>query len=143
MSFVTSKFIPNDARTTIITVASYDYKNPAGIISNKYFEEAIAFNSLTELLLFTGAILDELELPKASTNTRSFTPADTGLKPPRGENIQSPLATFKLKVLFRQNASWQGNLTWIEGSSEAPFRSVLELICLLDSALQERPPPHK
>lgn len=48
---------------------------------------------------------------------------------------QKPLATFQLSVLFRQNASWQGRLTWLERAEEARFRSVLELVGLLDSAL--------
>ena len=48
-----------------------------------------------------------------------------------------PLATFRVSVLFRQNASWQGTLLWTERAVDAQFRSVLELIRLLDSALTE------
>ena len=44
--------------------------------------------------------------------------------------------TFLLRILFRQNGSWQGSVTWVEGKQEQPFRSVLELILLVDSALQ-------
>ena len=45
------------------------------------------------------------------------------------------LATFRLRVLFRQNTSWQGLLTWVETKEEESFRSVLELVNLFDSAL--------
>ena len=45
-------------------------------------------------------------------------------------------ATFALRILFRQNASWQGSITWLEGEAEQSFRSVLELILLMDSALR-------
>ena len=45
------------------------------------------------------------------------------------------LATFVVKVLFRQHTSWQGSITWLEEQSEQAFRSVLELILLMDSAL--------
>ena len=45
------------------------------------------------------------------------------------------LATFQSTVLFRQNASWQGSLIWREKELDAPFRSVLELIGLIDNAL--------
>ena len=34
-----------------------------------------------------------------------------------------------------QDASWQGSVTWLEQGQEESFRSVLELILLLDSAL--------
>lgn len=135
MSFATSKFVPNDARTTVITVTSYEDKNPAGMIFNTYFGEAFAFRSLTELFISVDAMLDELELPRASTNTRRFTSPAANAAPPLVKKMQETLATFKLKVLFRQNASWQGNLTWVEGKSEAPFRSVLELVHLINSAL--------
>ncbi|MBQ3122632.1 MAG: hypothetical protein IJC14_00585 [Firmicutes bacterium] len=45
------------------------------------------------------------------------------------------LATFNIKILFRQNASWQGLCGWLEGKQEQSFRSVLELFFLLHSAL--------
>ncbi|MBQ3147093.1 MAG: hypothetical protein IJB91_05120 [Oscillospiraceae bacterium] len=46
------------------------------------------------------------------------------------------LATFAVKILFRQNASWQGSVTWLEGKREQSFRSVLELILLMSTALE-------
>ena len=46
------------------------------------------------------------------------------------------LATFAVRVLFRQNTSWQGSITWCEGKREEPFRSVLELILLMSTALE-------
>ena len=45
------------------------------------------------------------------------------------------LATFALRILFRQNASWQGSVTWLEGGQEQSFRSVLELVMLFSNAL--------
>jgi len=46
-------------------------------------------------------------------------------------------ATFELKILFRQHTSWQGTVVWREKKTEHSFRSVLELVLLLDSALRE------
>ena len=45
-------------------------------------------------------------------------------------------ATFEMRILFRQHASWQGELLWLEKNTRQYFRSVLELITLLDSALR-------
>ena len=45
-------------------------------------------------------------------------------------------ATFEMRVLFRQHASWQGELLWLEKNTRQSFRSVLELITLMDSALR-------
>ena len=46
-------------------------------------------------------------------------------------------ATFVVHVCYRQNASWQGTVTWLEQNREESFRSALELLLLMDSALGE------
>ena len=43
--------------------------------------------------------------------------------------------TFVIKVMNTQNATWQGTVTWTDGKRTEPFRSALELIKLVDSAL--------
>ena len=43
--------------------------------------------------------------------------------------------TFIVKVQYRQNASWQGSIRWLERDTEKNFRSTLELIRLMDSAV--------
>ncbi|MBQ3108078.1 MAG: hypothetical protein IJP37_03790 [Clostridia bacterium] len=44
--------------------------------------------------------------------------------------------TFVINVLFRQNASWQGTIQWVNQNKTQHFRSTLELIKLMDSALE-------
>ncbi|WP_326522322.1 hypothetical protein [Faecalispora sporosphaeroides] len=44
-------------------------------------------------------------------------------------------ATFVVNVLYRNAATWQGNLHWLEGDKESAFRSELELLSLMDSVL--------
>ena len=44
--------------------------------------------------------------------------------------------TFVVKVNYRQNASWQGSIRWLEKDIEKNFRSTLELIKLMDSAVE-------
>ncbi|QIB70677.1 hypothetical protein Ami103574_03800 [Aminipila butyrica] len=46
-------------------------------------------------------------------------------------------ATFILQIKFRQNASWQGTVQWVEKKQELNFRSALELIKIIDSACEE------
>lgn len=45
------------------------------------------------------------------------------------------IACFQVNVMFRQNATWQGSLFWADRGMEANFRSVLELLNLINSAL--------
>ena len=44
--------------------------------------------------------------------------------------------TFVIEVIDQQNASWQGTVNWVNKGKKENFRSVLELIRLMDSALE-------
>lgn len=46
--------------------------------------------------------------------------------------------TVIVKILEEQNNTWQGTVTWVETGRTVPFRSVLELIRLMDSAVEEK-----
>ena len=45
--------------------------------------------------------------------------------------------TFEVSVKFLRNATWQGQIHWIEKEKEQTFRSVLEMLKLMDEALTE------
>lgn len=47
-------------------------------------------------------------------------------------------ATFVVDVLYRKASTWQGNLHWLEGEKESAFRSEIELLNLMDSALEKQ-----
>jgi len=44
--------------------------------------------------------------------------------------------TFIVHVQYRQNATWQGQVVWAEKNKVQKFRSVLELLKLIDNALE-------
>ena len=46
-------------------------------------------------------------------------------------------ADFEIEILFRQNYSWQGKLRYLRTGQEAVFRSVLELLIQLETALAQ------
>ena len=43
--------------------------------------------------------------------------------------------TFVVHIKCCENATWQGNVTWAEENKTENFRSALELIRLIDGAL--------
>ena len=45
--------------------------------------------------------------------------------------------TFVVQILNTQNATWQGTVTWTDGKRRESFRSELELIKLIDSAVSK------
>lgn len=136
-----SSSVPQIMKTSIVKIYAYKDKNPAGFIINPFFSKPVYFDNLVQFLMLMDEIQESIKYPKASMEARSFT-GDSRFcfehadAPSREELLDSqPLASFKLSVYFRHNASWQGNITWLEQSSEVQFRSVLELIKLIDSVL--------
>ena len=45
-------------------------------------------------------------------------------------------STFVVKIKYQENATWQGSVHWVNQNVELPFRSALELIKLMDSAME-------
>ena len=128
----------NEVRKTLVCVDSYN----SGILSGRFYrsyQNAESFESLSVFLMKMQALMDELQSPQAYTAIRSFT--DMLQQHEEGETSgicrRGALATFELQILFRQHSSWQGVLIWREKKLEQSFRSVLELICLMDSALRD------
>lgn len=48
---------------------------------------------------------------------------------------QAKKPTFVIHVLDTQNMTWQGTVTWLDGKHQQPFRSLLELVKLMDSVI--------
>jgi hypothetical protein len=125
-------------RTIMVYVDSYINDVPVGRIKNAADNEVRSFQSLIQLLMMIERGLNASKFPQAFEKLRTFGAGggctaveDTART--HGEN-----ATFAIRILFRQNASWQGSVFWAEGEQEESFRSVLELIFLMDSALKMR-----
>lgn len=122
----------------MVCIDSYHNAELVGRFYNPYLSEGKSFHSLAQFLVSMEETLDRMDFPKAFTAVRTFVPSpkarDTG--PPDIQKQAGRLATFKIRILFRQNASWQGSIIWQEGRQEQSFRSVLELILLMDTAME-------
>lgn len=124
-------------RTTWVCIDSYQKGIPKGRFYNPYMKTEQSFESLTQFLQGMESVLEQMDFPKAFTATRTFAPLPERESGPSLSQCQpGEQATFAVKILFRQNASWQGAITWLEGKQEQSFRSVLELILLMSTALE-------
>ena len=54
------------------------------------------------------------------------------------EKLHGEKATFIVRIQYRQNATWQGQVTWAEENKTMNFRSALELIRLIDSTAEAK-----
>ena len=123
-------------RNTMVCIDDYREGIPSGRFYNPYCKKGKSFRGIMEFLSEMENTLETMDFPKAFTVVRSFSETTKDFSiPPADAQKTGKQATFALKVLFRQNASWQGQITWLEGKKEQSFRSVLELLLLMNSAL--------
>ena len=126
-----------DDRKTLVCVDSYD----GGVMEGRFFSPRRGmerFSSLSQFLVRMESLLEESRVPQAYTSARSFSAL---LPQERAEVLpvdrrHGAKATFELQILFRQHSSWQGLVVWKDKKVEQSFRSVLELVLLMDSALR-------
>ncbi len=123
-------------RATALCIDSYQDAILKGRFYNRFVPEGRQFQSLSQFLLEMDHLLEEVDEPKSFTAMRTFlSPGEVAASAAESEYYRGEAATFLIRILFRQNSSWQGTVTWVEGKQEQSFRSVLELIVLLDNAL--------
>jgi hypothetical protein len=122
----------------VVRIDSYDNRILCGHLQPTFGEEQIAFTGTISFLQNIETLLDGAKYPQPFCSARKFQPVECVSVPTSASSHlrSGRIATFSLKILFRQNASWQGSLCWLENGQEVPFRSVLELLMLIDSALQ-------
>lgn len=135
-----------------LVVLGVDQRQPnnfCGRFYHKYAEDATVFSSAEQLQIRLDDFYDEIRFPQAAIALRRFTP-----KPPKidwkGREIvqetdellehKGNLATFVVHVQYRQNATWQGKIIWADQKTECNFRSALEMIKLIDQAVEASAP---
>lgn len=127
-----------DDQPIIISVDSYDDKVLAGRLWYGHAGSETKFTGFMQLLLLTEKALGK-QRRRGEGRCKSFVRPDPAQEEPADFQPAVPtrgaLATFHMRILFRQNTSWQGLLTWVDAKQEENFRSTLELAVLLDSAL--------
>ena len=147
MSICPARFTPREMKTTLIKVYSYENKCIKGTLHNPFFEKDVVFENLMQLITMVERISDSLFYPQKTMQLRQFSenetektddPASFDFVTTADFGDQVPLATFELEIIFRQNASWQGNIVYAEHNLTSSFRSVLELLTLMDSVLSEK-----
>ena len=123
-------------RTTTVCVDASEGGVRSGRFYNSFLPEGKVFRCLVEFLKEMERFLDKMDFPRAFTALRTFHTESEETSAPQPVQVETGRkATFAVRVLFRQNATWQGSVTWLEGKQEQSFRSALELIFLITSAL--------
>lgn len=105
---------------------------------NSDFQEGICFRSTIEFLKYMEWIMEESNYPNYQ-EYRTFQQTEKMkiTKPLSESKKMGKKGTFVVKLLFRQHTSWQGTVRWCEKDREISFRSGLELLFLMDSAVKD------
>ena len=120
------KMLPCQSREAFVTVTSYRSGIMDAYLQHPRLEwKAVRIQSLAQLILMLDALLDMEYCPGSP------------LPLVAGEEGGSRMAAFRIQILFREHYTWQGKLVWQDEDQEAVFRSVLELIQLIDEILAE------
>lgn len=136
-------------RTGTIGICIDEYQNDgmSGRIVHAGNTKGEQFNGVLMLVKRLNEIFDEGDYPQATMKCRGFGKRSAQEKGQRSReqakeqagslptDMKGSEATFSINVLFRQNASWQGEITWEEGGMTESFNSELEMMMLIDSAL--------
>ena len=141
------QFIKNEYRSILLCIDSYENKNLMGRLYHPYIKGVRGFSNVMQLLLIAEGLFDIMDFPQPFETIRRFwkhpMTNEFECQTENESEIMTPppgkLANFQLRVVFRQNASWQGSLAWLDQNKEESFRSVLELLMLLNEALSCEP----
>ena len=138
------------ARNLVCVCVNYvDERHAGGKIFTNYSSDPMDFYDLGALVIDVDAFYDSINFPQASVKLRSFPTKNQtynpwseviGMSEMKDINIsehRGQIATFLVQVQYRQNATWQGSLMWVEKNQKRNFRSALELIKLMDDTLRE------
>ena len=131
-------------------IFSCKHSDFSGVLMGQYLSAPFEFNSLFQMIMKMEEVFDEKRFPEAYLTPRVFlaSRAKTDYAE-KGEvadmaNIDelkprltggTPKCTFEINVMFRQNATWQGQILWVEKNLKQSFRSVLEMLKLMDEAM--------
>lgn len=135
-----------------LCVDAWTEGNSTGRLYNYYSSDPQRFVSQYDALKKIDDLCDRLNYPQAAEQPRSFV-RGAAVMPVQRKKVEKcmskdklleprgKMATFVVHVMYRQNATWQGSVTWAEKDQKANFRSALELIKLMDSAVESTLPP--
>lgn len=127
----------------VLCIDHYQSERIKGRIYHRYQTEPIQFNRMTEALFAIDNFFDRLGYPFPGTESHSFVkrhkePKINMTRKLSDEEMlknQGDKGTFIIRVEQRQHSTWQGRITWVEEGKTESFRSALELIKMIDGAL--------
>jgi len=142
MKFNVNISAPNLASVCIDRVENESY---IGRLYHKYSVNCLPFENVEQLLALIEELCDKSGYPQRTTQKRTFQTKDTVTLREEASQVadinlvleqKGSMATFVVHIKYRQHSTWQGEVVWAEKNEKRTFRSALELLKLIDNALE-------
>lgn len=134
----------------VLCVGHRDGGTIEGCLYHGYSREGIPFRGYEDILKIAENFFNELGFPHRGTGDRDIRGRTHNSRKKEGmtrvmseEELleqHGDMGTFVIRVQHRQHSSWQGRVAWLDKDQTVSFRSVLELIKIIDGALDEAGP---
>lgn len=139
------KSLPNMVMVCVDGVENGDIY---GRYFHRYKKEETFFPESATLVIEMERFYDAIGYPQAATKTRKFMEREREKVPAKEHmtviydsqtlmQFRGKLATFLVGVTSRQNASWQGDVVWMEQKIRKHFCSDMELVVFVDDAVKK------
>lgn len=139
------KSLPNMVMVCVDGVENGDIY---GRYFHRYKKEETFFLDSATLVIEMERFYDAIGYPQAAIKTRKFIERKGGRIPAKEHmavisdsqtlmQFRGKLATFLVGVTSRQNASWQGDVVWMEQQIRKHFCSDMELVVFVDDAVKK------
>ena len=130
----------------VICVNGFEDNQLQGILYHSYSTEGIPFENVEQMALTMEKLYNWLNFPHRTTNERTFGREEKKTRRTETERTKimsdesllsrhGDMGSFIIRVQHRQNSSWQGRITWMEQDKTVYFRSIWEMIKLIESAV--------
>ena len=118
-----------------------------GRVFSRRLVETLEFTDLNSLFLRLEQLFDRQNFPQAFQRTRvivrdtllqeaaAAADASAGMSEDMVSAQRGAVATFDLRVTSRRDATWQGDVDWLDGSARQEFACSLELLRMLSAKL--------
>ena len=142
-----------DLSKAVICVDSFENHEIVGRLLSAAQDEYHTFNSIKDMLNILESFFNAMTFPMQSHQYRSFgksvqpyTQSVPGIKEETQKRVregitteieEGKILTFVLHIKFRQNVTWQGELSLLGTREIYPFVSMLEMVRILDNLLSE------
>ena len=139
------KSLPNMVMVCVDGVENGDIY---GRYFHRYKKEETFFLNSAMLFSEVEQFYDIIGYPQAAMRTRNFIEREREKVPAKEHmtviydsqtlmQFRGKLATFLVGVTSRQNASWQGDVVWMEQKIRKNFCSDMELVVFVDDAVKK------